>query len=93
MKQREFKTPRAEKLFLQLCKEVDYWKDMAESLEYELDAEKKRYNQLIDERLKDSQMQLGNMLTFALAVTDNPDGSMSISKEDRERIANSIKTE
>jgi len=77
--------------FTELCDEIDYWKDQA--LKYKQDAEywQGEYSSHLHESFKSTQRGIGQALMLALSVKDNPDGSLSINKEDRKKIANQFK--
>jgi hypothetical protein len=83
---------RSNLLFQELCMEIDdlreavaYWKE-----KYEKEATEN--NRRIDEQLKSSQVGVANMLALAFALQDNQDGSLSISKEKRLVLCDTIKT-
>ena len=82
---------RIDLLVADLCEEIDelkldrdYWKKMYIE---ERDARSIEMN----DRLKDSQKGVANALMLALCVKDNPDGSLTISNEDRKQLAENIK--
>ncbi len=80
-----------EKTIFDLCDEIDslkddvlYWKEMYEN-------ERNESNRLLNERMEDTKTGIANALMFALSVKDNPDGSLSINKEDRKMLASRYK--
>lgn len=69
--------------FLELCEEIDFWKEQARYY-------KKEYEQQLQERsieskqnLVDAQEGVANALRFALAVEDGENGELIINKENR----------
>lgn len=84
-------TTTADRTFLSLCYEIDdlkeavaYWKDKYEEVVAERNAE-------WAERSKQTLQDVGNALRFALSVTDDIDGNLVISKEDRINLAKNWK--
>lgn len=74
-----------------LCDEIDelrhkvgYWK--AKYIE-----ERDARNIELNERLEESKKGVANALMFCLAIKDNEDGSLSITKEGRQSLAENIK--
>lgn len=70
-----------------LCEEVDYWKELAEKYEALYKEQLTREAEESNRRLKEAQKGVANALMFALSVSDNEDGSLSVSKEDRALLA------
>lgn len=85
--------PRSEILMVDLCEEIDHWKSEAEYWKGQYESEVKESNRHLTERMAEAQKGIGQMLSLALSVTDNPDGSLSISKENRLTLAESFKSE
>ncbi len=85
------KLPKSESLFIDLCEEIDdlkgqrdYWRKMYE--------EERQLNiDTTNERLKESQKGIAQALALAFSVVDNPDGSLSISKENRKELSEQFK--
>ncbi len=82
---------RRELLVINLCDEIDqlreerdYWRDMYKE-------EQQRGIKELNERFEETKRGVGQALMFALTVQDNPDGSLSISKEDRLILAEQYK--
>lgn len=73
-----------------LCEEIDYWKEQATLWKNEYIKERDLNIQVTNERLSDAQKGVANALMFCLSVKDNPDGSLSINKEDRKLLAETI---
>jgi hypothetical protein len=77
--------------FADLCDEIDYWKDQA-------DKYKELYERELQERaiaskksLIEAQEGVANALMFALSVTDDKDGNLVMSKENRKEFAKNYK--
>lgn len=74
-----------------LCKRIDdleeaclYWQHMYEE-------QLEMTNILNKERLLDAQKGVANALKFCLAVTDDKDGNLVISKKNRKELADNLK--
>lgn len=52
--------------FLELCKEIDFWKDRAEYFEELYEEQLKKYHELLDDSIKHSRTMMGNFLTAML---------------------------
>jgi hypothetical protein len=77
----------ADRTFYSLCGEIDdlkeavaYWKQMYET---ERDENTKQLN----DRLEESKKGVANALMFALSVSDDENGNMVVSKENRKALA------
>lgn len=75
-----------------LCEEIDslkesvrYWKKMYEE-------ERESNVKQLNERLEKSKKDIGNALMFALAVKDDENGNLVISKKDRNKLAKNYST-
>lgn len=64
--------------------ELDFYKNKCKELEEEVLL-------TLSERLKESKRGLGQAIMLALSVAESPDGSLSISKESRKVLAESLK--
>jgi hypothetical protein len=84
------KYSRADFLFSQLCDEVDYWKQEAEYWKQKYEKERTEFSKHVDDQIKDANKQIGTLLSFALNITDNADGSLSMSAEKRAELANDL---
>lgn len=73
-----------------LCAEIDEWRKEAEYWKAKYMEERDARNMELTERLEESKKGVANALMFCLSVKDNEDGSLSISKEDRKLLAESI---
>ncbi len=81
----------ADRTFYSLCEEIDdlkeavaYWKQMYET---ERDENTKQLN----DRLEESKKEVANALMFALSVSDDENGNMVVSKENRKALAENWK--
>lgn len=63
-----------------LKEEVEYWKTMYET-------ERDNNNKILNENLETAQKGVANALRFALSVSDDEDGNLIISKENRKDLA------
>ena len=77
--------------FNELCDEIDYWKSEADHWKSEFEKERDSHIELLNDSIERSRKGIGQALALALVVRDNPDGSLSISKEDRESLAKNLK--
>lgn len=81
----------AEIKFLELCDEIDYWKDEAKKAQKEAEYWKNEYSTHLQESLASAQRGVAQALTIALAVTDDAEGNLVIKKKDRKKIAEEFK--
>jgi len=81
----------ADMKFIELCDEIDYWKDQAEYYKTKYEEEIQRSVEDANRQLEESKRGVANALMFALSVKDNEDGSLSISSEDRKQLAENYK--
>lgn len=82
--------PRHEKLVVDLCDEVDYWKEQAIYYKKQYEDELAATSFRLHADLENAKKGVANALMFALSVRDNEDGSLSISKEDRINLSESL---
>lgn len=82
---------RIEILTADLCEEIDYWKSEANKWKSLYEEERDANIKAMNERFEESKKGVANALLFALSVSDNPDGSLSINKENRKQLAESFK--
>jgi len=78
---------KAERTFYSLCQEID---DLNESVEYWkglYEAERKTNNDMLNENLESAKKGVTNALRFALSVSDDENGNLVISKDDRKQLA------
>jgi len=79
--------------FLDLCDEIDYWRQRAKTLESDVNYWKNEYQELLNGNLKSAQQGVANALLFCLSVKDGEDGSLVIDKKSREQLAERYKTD
>jgi hypothetical protein len=78
---------KSERTFYSLCQEID---DLNESVEYWkslYEAERKINNDRLNENLESAKQGVANALRFALSVSDDENGNLVISKDDRKQLA------
>ena len=78
----------ANKTFLQLCEEVDYYKEKAEYFENLYKQERDKYSRQLNDSLEEAKKGVGQALMFALSVSDDANGNLVITKENRKQLAN-----
>lgn len=83
---------RNELLAMELCEEIDWWKERANHYEKLYKEEVALNVQQTNERLDQAKKSVGFALQLALSVRDNEDGSISISKENRKHLADNLTT-
>jgi hypothetical protein len=79
--------------FLDLCEEIDYWKDRARKAEKDAEHWQTEYTKHVNEGLASAQKGVANALMFALSVRDDEDGNLVIDKDKRQKLAENLKTE
>lgn len=84
-------TNRIEILISDLCDEIDEWKERSQYWEKMYKEERDTNIKVMNERFEESKQGVANALMLCLSVKDNPDGSLSISKEDRKELAKNYK--
>ena len=77
----------ANKTFLQLCEEVDYYKEKAEYFENLYKQERDKYSRQLNDSLEEAKKGVGEALMFMLNVTDDAEGNLVIKKENRKQLA------
>ena len=80
-----------EKEIHRLCDEIDYWKERAEYWEKEFEKERDERVTLLNESIESTRKGIGDALMLAFSIEDKPDGSISISKEQRNNLAERFK--
>jgi hypothetical protein len=73
--------------FLDLCDEIDYWKERAEKAEKDAKYWQEEYSKHLNESLASAQKGVANALMFALSVRDDENGNLVINKDDRKMLA------
>lgn len=74
-----------------LCLEIDELKEEVAHWKSEYDKIRKEYAASMNAQLKSSQQAIGNALKFALAVKDDADGNLVITKDKRDELAKDFK--
>jgi hypothetical protein len=77
--------------FLDLCDEIDYWKERAMQAEKDAEYWQQEYSKHLNESLVSAQKGVANALMFALSVRDDENGNLVIDKENREKLAKNYK--
>ena len=73
--------------FLQLCNEIDQWKEEANYWKEKYEELQKEYSEHINQNLVSAQKGVANALMFALSVKDDENGNLIIEKESRKELA------
>ena len=73
--------------FLQLCNEIDQWKDEANYWKERYEEINKEYSQHLNQSLDSAQKGVANALMFALSVKDDENGNLIISKKSRKDLS------
>lgn len=73
--------------FLQLCNEIDQWKDEANYWKDKYEELNKEYSQHLNQSLASAQKGVANALMFALHVKDDENGNLVIDKKSRKDLA------
>ena len=81
----------AEIKFLDLCDEIDYWKERASEAEANANYWKNEYSKHLNESIISTKKDVANALMFALAVRDDENGNLIIDKESRTELAKNFK--
>ena len=80
-----------DRTILNLCQEVDYWKEQAETWKQKYEEQFQETMQFYRQQNDEAMKGVANALMFALSVTDNENGDLVISKEDRKLLADQYK--
>lgn len=75
-----------ETTFIQLCEEVDVWKEEAAYWKAKYQQEVQERNAEWQERSQEAQKGIANALHFMLAVKDDENGNLVIDKESRKEL-------
>jgi hypothetical protein len=73
--------------FLQLCNEIDQWKDEANYWKEKYEELNKEYSQHLNQSLASAQKGVANALMFALSVKEDENGNLIINKESRKDLS------
>lgn len=87
--QSEFRT--ADLKFIELCDEIDYWRERAMSAEEDARRWKDDYTKQINQSLDFAKKGVAQALMFALNTTDDENGNLVIKKDDRKTLTESYK--
>jgi predicted phage tail protein len=79
-----------ERTIYELCEEIDDLRDSVQYWKQKYETERDENISMVNDRLKQSHNGVATALALALCISDNPDGSLSISKENGQVIADSI---
>ena len=64
--------------FLELCDEIDYWKERAKQAEEDAKYWQEEYSKHLNEGLVSAKKGVANALMFALSVRDDENGNLVI---------------
>mgnify|MGYP006308712481 CR=1 FL=1 len=78
--------------FLELCDEIDYWRERTKKAEADAEYWQTEYTKHVNEGLVSAQKGVANALMFALSVRDDEDGNLVIDKDKRQELAENLKT-
>lgn len=81
----------ANKLFLELCEEIDHYKSEAEYWEQKYRDLLSEYTEYTQNHFEQTQKDVGNALMFALSASEGPNGELLIDKEARKQLAENWK--
>lgn len=82
---------KGEILILDLCDEIDYWKQKAAYWEAEYNKMRDEYNQHLNESISRTREMTGTLLTMALCAKEDENGNLSFDKDARKLITDKIK--
>ena len=80
-----------EKTFYSLCEEIDYLKEEVEYYKNLYETERADNCKMLNDSIDNAKQGVANALLFALSVTDDENGNLIISKEDRKNLAQNWK--
>ena len=69
-----------------LCEEIDYLKEVVEHYKNLYETERATNNVRLNENLLSAKKDVANALRFALSVSDDENGNLVISKENRKGL-------
>jgi len=76
-----------EKTFYSLCEEIDDLKEAVEYYKNLYETEKASNNKMLNDNLDSAKKGVANALRFALSISDDENGNLVISKENRKDLA------
>lgn len=77
----------ADRTMIDLCDQVDYWKQQATKWKEMYEDEVKENNRHMTDRLNEAKTGVAKALMFALSVSEGEDGSLVIPAENRSQLA------
>lgn len=80
-----------ERTVYSLCEEIDSLKEEAAYWQKKYEDERAENMKQLNDNLERSKRSLGQALSFALRCTDDKDGNLVISKQDRLEIVDELK--
>lgn len=86
-----YKSTRHDLLTSELCEEIDELKEQVKYYKRLYEEERNLNTLTMNESLESAKKGVANALMFALSVSDAPDGSLVISKQDRKELADRFK--
>ena len=78
-----------EKTFYSLCEEIDDLKEAVEYYKNLYETERASNNKMLKDNLDSAKKGVANALRFALSISDDENGNLVISKENRKDLAES----
>jgi len=78
-----------EKTFYSLCEEIDDLKEAVEYYKNLYETERASNNKMLNDNLDSAKKGVANALRFALSISDDENGNLVISKENRKDLAES----
>ena len=76
-----------DRTFYSLCDEIDDLKEAVEYWETMYETERAANNKMLNDNLENAKQGVANALRFALSVSDDENGNLVISKENRKDLA------
>lgn len=83
--------PRSEKLIIELCEEIDMWKEEAERYKKLYKDELNEHLAYVKERNIETMKGVSNMLSLALNIKEDGNGGLVIDSDSRANIVNHLK--
>ena len=81
----------AEIKFIDLCDEIDYWKEKCLKAEAEVEYWRGQYSQYLHESLEGAQKGVASALMLALSARDDENGNLIIDRASRKELAKTYK--
>ena len=89
--QKDYRLSTAELTIIGLCNQIDELKEEIDYWKSKFEEERNENNRMINENLSAANQGVRNALMFALCVSDNENGDLVISNENRKVLAENIK--